>query len=357
MKTLEKIICSLTLAAAAFFSGGCDDNGGSGGGGGTPPPTYTWEETQKNTLMHEGVNLTSWWYNDYSRSQVSYTLEYLHDLGVESVSILTTQYQDSTSPTSIYSNLLKTPMDSGIEQAVQKAKSLGMRTVLKPHIDPDDGSWRGYINFGADEAAWTSWFNNYRNFILHYAQLAEDNQIDMFIIGTELAGTTHRSEWEQIIDDIRAVFSGEITYAADNDNYYNITWWDKLDYIGVDAYFPLTSSYDPTLSELVDEWNMIAQDLEAFSQVWNKKIIITEVGYQSYDGANITPWWATTSVYDEQEQADCYEAFFSALFNKDFIAGIYPWMCYHNPWQDVNGFDFAAKEAESVVDNYYHLMD
>ena len=128
MKTLEKIICGFTLAAAAFFGGSCDDNNGGSGGGGNPSPTYTWEETQKNPNMHEGVNLTSWWYDDYSRSQVNYTLEYLHDLGVESVSILTTQYQDTSNPTSIYYDLYKTPLDSGIEHVIQKAKSLGMRT-------------------------------------------------------------------------------------------------------------------------------------------------------------------------------------------------------------------------------------
>jgi len=321
-----------------------------------PPPTYTWEETQKNTLMHEGVVLTSWWYDDYLRPQVDSTLEYLHGLGVESVSILTTQYQDSSTPTAIYYDLWKTPMDSGIESVIQKAKSLGMRTVLKPHIDPNDGSWRGNISFSS-EAEWTSWFISYRNFITHYAQLAEDNGVDMLVIGTELAGTTHRPEWNQIIDDIRAIFSGEITYAADNDNYQTITWWNRLDYIGINAYFPLTTSYDPALSDLISEWNLIAQDLQTFSQAQGKQIILTEVGYQSYDGANIMPWWAPTSTEDEQEQADCHESALSTTFNAAWNGGYYVYMSYHNPWQNVDGFDFAAKPAETTISTYYHLMD
>jgi hypothetical protein len=364
MKTLEKIINSIKNIARPFaFAGalalsslaGCINDGDEIIP--DPPPAYTWEETQKNPLMHEGVVLTSWWYDDYLRPQSDFTLEYLHGLGAESVSILATQYQDSSSPAAIYYDLWKTPMDSGIEHVIQKSKSLGMRTVLKPHVDPTDGTWRGNITFSS-EAEWASWFNSYKNFILHYAQLAEDNGVDMLVIGTELAGTTHReADWSQLIDDIKAVFSGEITYAADNDNYQNITWWNRLDYIGVNAYFPLTASSDPTLSELISEWSLIAQELQAFSQAQGKKIIITEIGYQSYDGANMMPWWAPTSIPDEQEQADCYEAFLSNLFNQGFIAGIYPWMCYHNPWQDVDGFDFAAKPAEDNLGNYYHLMD
>ena len=320
-------------------------------------PTYSLEETQKNQLMHEGVNLTSWWWDDYGKQEVIDTLDTLHGLGVESVSVLTTYYQDTTfSPTQINESSYKTPTDEGIERVIKKAQSLGMRTVLKPHVDPYNGTWRGYITFG-DELDWAEWFNSYNDFIMHYAELAEDNNVDMLIIGTELEGTVHRPEWNDIIENIRSVFSGEITYAANHDGYQFVPFWDKLDYIGIDAYFSLTASFDPTLSELVQAWDPIVQELRDFSESYNKKIVITEVGYQSYDGTNMTPWWSLTSTVDEQEQADCYEAFLSAFHNQDFIEEIDHWMSYHDPYQDVNGFDFINKQAGLTIDYYYHLMD
>jgi hypothetical protein len=359
MRTLEKIVCACTLAAAALF-GGCTNDDGDDDPIPDPPPTYTWEETQLNPLMHEGVVLTSWWFNDYYSPVTDVTLEYLHDLGVESVAILATQYQNDALSTDIQPDVLKTPADWAIASAVQKAKSLGMRTVLKPHVDLYDGNWRGNIDFGLADAAWADWFASYRNLMMQYAGLAEQEGIDMLVIGTELKGTTKRAaEWNQLIDDVAAVFSGEITYGANYDNYQNITWWNNpnLDYIGVNAYFPLTATYDPTYSELLSAWAPIADEMRTFSQTVGKDIMITEIGYQSYDGTNTYPPWAPTLAHDGLEQADCIGAAFSTFHNQDFIGGMYIWKTYYNPWNDLDGFDFIGKPAEVEVNTTYHLTD
>ncbi|MBN2111781.1 hypothetical protein JW707_01650 [Candidatus Woesearchaeota archaeon] len=358
MKNLEKI---LLAGALAVFAAGCGDVDGTNnnGGGGTPDPvTYTREETWRNRIMDEGVCLTSWWWNDYLQAQTDATLEGLHDLGVESISILVTEYQDTSSSTAIYPLSSKTPAEEGIRHVIRKAKSLGMKTVLKPHVDVRDNSWRGYISF-SNESDWADWFNSYQDFISYYAGIAEEEGADVLIIGTELKGTTHRDEWGGLIDSIRSEFSGDIVYAANWDNYKKITWWDKLDYIGVNAYFPLTSYFDPTIEELESAWQPIVDELRDFSNAQGKQVVITEVGYESLDGANISPWYAPSSVYDEQEQADCYQAMFNMLWNQDFVAGIYPWMKYWQwyDWQVPDGFDFGCKKAELVVDDVYHLAD
>ena len=49
---------------------------------------YSREETNKNLLMDEGVCIGSWWHDDYNGNKIDDTLEKLHGLGVESVSIL-----------------------------------------------------------------------------------------------------------------------------------------------------------------------------------------------------------------------------------------------------------------------------
>ncbi len=61
-------------------------------------------------------------------------------------------------------------------------------------------------------------------------------------------------------------------------------------------------------------------------------------------------------IDNQQVQADCYEAMFNALFNQSFVVGIYPWMCYYNPYLDVNKFDFVNKRAEGVISDYYHRV-
>ncbi len=348
MGRLEKIIGACILALA-----GCSSD--------VPPPepkppVFSRDETWKNRVMDEGVCLTSWWYNDYLSSKCSSTLESLHSLGVESISLLVTQYQDTTNSIVISPGFNKTPTNAALANVVSKAKSLGMKTLLKPHVDVLDGSWRGDISF-SNETDWSAWFASYTNFIKSYAEFAELKGVDVLVIGTELKGTSHRSEWASVISDIRGVYSGQIVYAANWDEYKNITWWDLVDFIGVNAYFPLTSSMNPSVSELEAAWAPRVQEMRDFSLLHNKKVVITEVGYESLDGTNISPNGAPSSIRDEQEQADCYRAMFNCLLNQDFVAGIYPWMKYFD-WIDnvkPNGFDFAGKLAEGVVNDTYHL--
>lgn len=349
MGMLEKIIGACILALAGCSSDALPPEP-------KPPVTYSRDETWKNHLMDEGVCLTSWWYNDYISSKCNSTLESLHGLGVESISVLVTQYQDTKNSTVISPSFNKTPTNASLSEAFSRAKSLGMKTVLKPHVDVLDGSWRGDISFSS-ESDWSAWFASYTNFIHNYAEFAELMGVDVLVIGTELKGTSHRSEWASVIGDIRNVYSGQIVYAANHDEYKNIAWWNLVDFIGVNAYFPLTSSMNPSVSELEAAWAPHINEMRNFSLLHNKKIMITEVGYESLDGTNSSPNGAPSSVRDEQEQADCYQAMFNCLLNQDFIAGIYPWMKYFD-WIDStkpNGFDFAGKLAEGVVNITYHL--
>ena len=116
-----------------------------------------------------------------------------------------------------------------------------MKVVLKPMVDVADGSWRGTIA----PTNWTLWFQNYREFINYYANMSQTNNLEMFTVGTELRSSQSRtSDWRKVITDARARFFGNITYAANWDSYGtgSIGFWDALDYVGVDAYFPLTES-------------------------------------------------------------------------------------------------------------------
>jgi hypothetical protein len=47
--------------------------------------------------------------------------------------------------------------------------------------------------------------------------------------------------------------------------YPNVTavnWWDAVDLIGVSAYFPLSSSTNPSLDELKNSWYPIMETLK-----------------------------------------------------------------------------------------------
>jgi len=302
--------------------------------------------------FQKGMTYVSWWHNQYSSVESNQSLQELSETNTERISLLTTQYVDSLNQTDIHSIKDKTPTDNSLVDAINNSRDFGMEVMLKPHIDVGYNSkpWRGYITF-SNEDDWKDWFDEYKGFIKHYAQFAEANDVNLFCIGTELKGTTHRQEWNEVIQVVRENYHGKITYAANWDNFENISWLGSLDYIGIDAYFPLTSSTNPTVSDLVTAWQPNLDKLETLHQKFQKPILLTEIGYKSKDGTNIQPW-----SLDTQEQADCYQAAFESLWDKSWFSGMYWWAWDTHPDQGgLTDEDYTphGKPAENILKVWY----
>src|SRR6185312_3179948 len=159
--------------------------------------------------------------------------------GNDSVSIVVTQYMQNTRSSSVAPNGA-TPTDASILHAIQTARSLGLRVTLKPQIDLNSGDWRGTIAPQSPSA----WFTSYEAMIDHYADLAGQGGATMLVIGTELktmSGSAYTSRWEQIVASVRRRFAGRFTYAANWNEYAQVQFWGDLDYLGVDAYYPLSA--------------------------------------------------------------------------------------------------------------------
>jgi hypothetical protein len=304
--------------------------------------------------FQRGFTLVSWWHDSYLQPQTAESLARLREDGCEWVSILVTWYQDNINTTTIFPWDLVTPSDEAIIHAIDIAHSLGMNVVLKPHIDTLSGIWRGNISFST-EADWQTWFDNYNQFLGHYLDLAQANNVQAVIIGTELMKTESReADWRNTISLARAKFSGLLTYDANHSSFFLVNWWDDLDFIGISAYFPLTSGYSPTVEELKSEWARIIRPLAAFAALYDKDIVFTEIGYVSRDGTNILPYdYQLATDPDLQEQADCYQAALESLFDETWFKGMYWWAWSWDPGTDNNGYDIYNKPAESILRHWY----
>lgn len=262
--------------------------------------------------------------------------------------------------------------DEGLEVTTRLARERGIRTLLKPHVwlrERSGGEWRGEIEMRSEED-WRAWFASYRDFALHYARLAERLGMPAYAIGTELHATVRErpDDWRRIIREVREVYSGDLTYAA---NWYgeieDVTFWDALDYVGVQAYFPLSEEPMPTIEELVAGWQPHVARLEALHRKTGKPILFTELGYVSREGATIDPWtWpdrrhghpaprATEAGLELQARA--YEAFFRALWDRPWFAGVYVWKWHPTiPGGEPNpnvGFTPQGKPAEEVLRRWF----
>ena len=179
--------------------------------------------------------------------------------------------------------------------AIDKMHALGLKVMLKPHVDVEDGTWRAQIVPASPDR----WFESYAAFMDHYVAIAAEKKVEMLCIGTELAsmsGSQYAAQWASLIARIRSRYAGLLTYAANGvdaaDEFTSVSFWGQVDLIGADVYTPLTDKTNPTRQELAAGWrrNRNGQDMvAAFSNVqkaYGKPFLFTEVGYRSGDGAN-----------------------------------------------------------------------
>ncbi|KJJ84322.1 conserved hypothetical protein, secreted [Candidatus Omnitrophus magneticus] len=318
-----------------------------------------------DSYPQKGVCYVSWEKDKYQSIYSDQSLESLARVGVEYIAIVVTYYQETCSDTQIKATKL-TPSDTSIIHAIKKAHSLGLKVMLKPHIDlinPTKDVYsinqcRSDIGFTNDQE-WEKWFKEYQKLILHYAKMAKDLNVDLFCIGTELSFTTQKdSLWRtEIIKKVRDVYPGKIVYAANWDDYKDVKFWDDLDYIGIDAYFPLSSNTNPTLSELKNGWIKWKKEIEKFIAKTNKPVIFTEIGYTSGIKAHITPWETPMIGNVSLDlQTKCYQSFFETIWNSPWLEGVYWWKWSPSVYAGgINNRDYTPqnKPAQKILEKYY----
>ncbi len=166
-------------------------------------------------------------------------------------------------------------------------------------------------------------------------------------------------KWYELISTVRQSYTGKLTYAANFDNYQNVAFWDKLDFIGINAYFKLRD-YQPNISEsyLTQEfeksWERIFTDLELFREehALEQKALFTELGYLYKENSTIMPWegfgfsiahsmdrkdllvWSKQKI-DQNERRLAVEALYKVNKKYDLLNGILYWKLttkeYHIP--------------------------
>lgn len=240
--------------------------------------------------------------------------------------------------------------DSSYSNIIKLARKMGTEIIIKPHVwlgNPSDGKWRADI-WMDNEEDWKEWEANYTAFILTYAELSERFRLPLFCIGNEyyLSTTKRPNYWRSLIKKVRAVYSGRLVYGANWDREYKeIEFWDELDYIGIQSYFPLVDQKDPEYEQVRDGWNDHLKEIEKVSRKFNRKVIFTELGYKSTPDAAQFPWiWENFMENQFQRisnktQVYCYRAFFEKVWNQKWFAGAMIWQWHsHDDGETANHY-------------------
>lgn len=306
---------------------------------------------------HEGYAV----YNGYMGSTSEVALARLAEIGTNAISITPFGHPQAglSKPGPIRrSDGPGSENDESLIVAAATARQHGMQVMLKPHLWAH-GAWPGEIAM-ANAEDWPKFFEHYARWIIHYAILAQMYRFESLVIGLEMVQATTGQEraWRWIIERVRRLYGGEILYAANwGQEFESLTFWDALDAIGLNAYYPLARDSSATDAELLRGARRIADRIERVAQKFRKPVIITEIGFASRPVAWIEPHVdGRGQPADLQGQRRCYEAVFQALFHRPWLSGLYWWKWpthLTDGGPEDSGFTPNGKPAEQVVARWY----
>jgi hypothetical protein len=225
----------------------------------------------------------------------------------------------------------------GIIQQINDAQAAGLKVFLKPHVWVKGQGWNGDF-VCKKEADWNQWEVTYAKYILAYAKIADSLDVDMFCVGLEyrLCVVPRENFWRDLISDVREIYSGPITYAANWDNYKKVPFWDDLDFIGINSYFPLSEKDSPSIEELKKSFQPIKNEIENFAHKNKMHVLFTEYGFRSVNKAAGNQWelpgshWGTGGSVNLQVQTNAYQALFETFWNEDWFAGGFLWNWHYD---------------------------
>ena len=260
--------------------------------------------------------------------------------GINTISLFVWWWADNQSSNSVHpcsatnQGCDQTESDSALELQMAAARQVGMKVILVPifYCGGCEGGWRGTMQPSDVNA----FFQSYRAFIDHYAQLAQANGVSTLFIGSEMTSLeSQTAQWRQVISEARGYFSGQVGYEENWDVIGHAQFVSAVDLIGISAYFPLDDSPSPNLGQIVGDWTN-SQASATAGRNWvgavthlatstGKPILFGEVGYMSGDYAARQPFLNFQGNANWQLQSDLYQSVLESFETKSWWAGAVWW--------------------------------
>lgn len=244
--------------------------------------------------------------------------------------------------------------------AVTEARSLNINAALFPQPQFPVGAQEFWMGAPRDGTWWTNWFDQYRAFAIHFADLATFSGAQALILGGDwiapalpsglLADGTPsgvpadaETRWKNIIAEIRQHFRGSVIFALP---YNSATIVAPVNILrDVDAVYllwfaPISTTNPPNKGDMANEAGRLLDQNVAPVQIQVNKPFIIGLSYPSASNSSTgcimngsggcLDWTALNRPnsdiaavnLDLQQQADIYEAIFNALNNRTWVSGL-----------------------------------
>jgi hypothetical protein len=251
---------------------------------------------------------------------------------------------------------------NGLMQYAKRFQQEKVQIMVKPQIWVWRGEFTGNIKMDSEEN-WKILEDSYRDFILTYAKVAESLNAEILCIGTELEQFVidRSAYWQKLIQDIRSIYKGKLTYAANWDEFKRVPFWKDLDFIGIDAYFPLSEKKTPTIAEFESGWKVHKAAILGVQKQFNKPILFTEYGYRSVDFTGKKPWDSNRveGALNLAAQVNGLQAIHNQFWKEEWFAGGFIWKWFHRHekvgGKKNNRFTPQNKPAEELIRKLYGI--
>ncbi|MCY0875182.1 MAG: glycosyl hydrolase family 53 [Firmicutes bacterium] len=301
---------------------------------------------------------------EYRTESAKDSLEQLRETGSEWIALSFWTWQDTVYSTEIPFDYGYTVTDRDIAAAVANAKELGLKVCLKPVVNSRDGIWRAHIGFPPEEGSrpyWDKWFKSYEQFLVHYAELAQELGCEMFCVGCEMVKSeAQEAHWRAVIARVREVYQGPLIYNANHGSEEGVRWFDAVDLIGTSAYYPVADGPGETEDNMLMRWQATKERFVRLHEQFQKPIVFMEIGCRSAQGCAAMPWDFTHRdlPVDETEQARFYRSALRAFWDEPWFGGFFWWDWSTKLYPAVEasrdrGFDIYGKQAEVVLREWY----
>jgi len=268
--------------------------------------------------------------------------------GADTVVLAPTAYQANEKSTVIDYTGEGTVSPEEVVSIIELSHSLGLRVILKPILNIKSGLWRAFIDMGSDEQAWKEWFASYEEFILDFARIAESTHCFMFCAGCEMIGTEKReAEWRALLQKIRGVYSGYLTYNTDKYREEKVDFWDAVDAVSASGYYA------------INEWPEQLSRIARFVEQVKKPFFFMEAGCPSREGSAMEPYnWEHKGRLSLSEQKKYYQTMFDSTDPYPWFKGFGLWdwpaeLYPESKGKENDDYCIFGKPACNVVKKYY----
>ncbi len=173
----------------------------------------------------------------------------------------------------------------------------------------------------------------------------------------------HETYWRNLIREVRAEYGGPLTYGGNFDQFRQVGFWDALDVLSVNAYFPLSlygASRGERRSYMAARWQQIGAELTAAADL---PLMMLELGWTRSAGATVRPYSYDrvevletsgsddlTCVHWNSQPADAGERVDAMLALGDAVeAGALPRLRGFTVWKMTTNPEHRAIEPFAVV--------